>query len=221
MSRSGSSRARRSDERQVARWLVALDSKIAGERRRVARGSAVVSGWSANRLVEDCAVREILARGLDPQRMRTFRGRILLEVRCKPRGHVLARVYPTSVLPVFVPSVADLAAGPNGTKEGRFGGEAHRNNRRWRDAVKGTPLEMSYRDDWIQEFRDPHDPNDPTFMIRGLSVLGPRHREREVTIDAGQTFIRSFHLLCRCGAGWLATADVMEALDDGWRVLAV
>jgi hypothetical protein len=148
--------------------------------------------------------------------------RILLNVRCRPRGHVLARVYPTSVLPVFVPSVADLPVGLNGTKEGRFGGEAHQNNKRWREAVKGTPLEMSYRDDWIQEFHDPQDdPDDPNFMIRGLSVLRPRHREREVTLDTGQTFTPSFHLLCRCGAGWLATADVMEALDNGQRVVTV
>src|SRR2546425_12981171 len=44
----------------------------------------------------------LLSRGLDLVKHRTFKGRIALEIRCKKKGHSLARVYPTRPLPVLV-----------------------------------------------------------------------------------------------------------------------
>ena len=76
---------------------------------------------------------DLLRRGLDPDKYRTFNGRIALEIRCKEKGHSLARVYPTLPLPVLVPTIATLPYGEGGSKEARAQRWQNPNNRRMRE----------------------------------------------------------------------------------------
>ncbi|MGW5742401.1 hypothetical protein [Amycolatopsis sp. NPDC003861] len=169
------------------------------------------------------AVLEVLERGLDPKKHRTFRGRVLLEARCEKRGHILARVYPTSQGPLLIPSVSGLPLGRNGKKEQRFSGEHYEFAKHWRTILElsGNPDPRGYRDRWIQEYAAGDDAEDSEyFTIFGLTLLGEQHRRETVLIEERDIeVVPTFYLLCRCGTELLATVEVMRALDAGQRVL--
>jgi len=212
-------RARRQDERDVARWRAALEVEIARATERLAKGPSR-TGFTESNLQSDRAILEVLSRGLDPSKRRTFRGRVLLEVRCEKRGHVLARVYPTSIGPLFIPSVSHLPIGKNRENEHRFGSEGYQREKEWRKLFQGTPMQhpASYRDEWILDFTDPDERGGVHLTIRGLEVLTTRHRREEMVVD-GTPYTPAFEMMCRCGTVWAATSEVMSALDSGRRVL--
>ncbi|MBV9013212.1 MAG: hypothetical protein JO272_14390 [Pseudonocardiales bacterium] len=219
-------RQRRRDNRLIAQWLTELDQHIEKYERKLseARTPGFAELYEYN-LAKSRPVREVIARGLDPKVARKFRGRVLLEVRCSARGHVLARVYPTSTFPVFIPSVSEPPAGRNSEKEIRFSEDANHAEvqiKRWNAIFKGTELEREgIRDEWLIDWsHSERHQTEVNIDIRGLAVLKPRHRENEVTIE-GRPRLLSFQLLCRCGETWLRIDAVMEAIDAGQRVLAV
>ncbi|GAA4983326.1 hypothetical protein GCM10023205_61380 [Yinghuangia aomiensis] len=195
------------------------------------RGMRGLCALREERLVKLRSQLELFRRGLDPGRPRLFRGRVLLELRCAPKGHNLARVYPTSHNPVFVPSVACSRLIKLDADERRI--------RRDRDRVTRIldPVRET-RDQWIEEFFDwqSYDAavssdlsNDElakkqrdctSYDISGLATLMESHRRWSVETVNG--LVRpSWFLYCRCGLGAVATAEVMEALDSGARHLTV
>lgn len=208
---------------QIARWIAALDRDIKSDERLIARPHAMFPGRARARLAENRSIREVLARGLDPLKTRTFRGRVLMEIRCQPKGHLLGRVYPTTIFPVFIPSVAGHPASKNAQKEVRFATEWHETSKAWRQLTKDTPFHLSNRDNWILEFSDDDGPDEryTHFTIRWMQVLRDRHRPAEVTLEDGQVVVPSISMLCRCGESWLACADLMGALDTNQSRLTV
>lgn len=214
-------REREHEKQDVERWIEALEADIARhERIRASRTHpSPASYYLEQHYMENMSVREVLRRGLDSKKRRRFNGRVSLEVRCGERGHCLARVYPTSQRPVFVPAVSALPIGRNRQKLERFGSKEHRTEKQWRQMFQSIGAGVSDRDPWIQEW--PGRDGEPShFSIRGMAVLWPRHREPEANLD-GQVVVPAFELLCRCGTRWLAVADVIHALDTRQRVLQV
>jgi hypothetical protein len=219
-------RQRRRDNRLIVQWLTELDQHIEKYERKLSQARTLdFAKLYEDNLAKSRPVREVIARGLDPKAARKFRGRVLLEVRCSARGHVLARVYPTSTFPVFIPSVSAPPVGRNSEKETRFSEDANHveaQRKAWNAIFKGTELEREgIRDEWLIDWS--HSENHQTDVnidIRGLAVLRPYHRESEVTIE-GRPRLLSFQLLCRCGETSLRTDTVMEAVDAGQRTLAV
>ena len=177
---------------------------------------------------------DLLQRGLDPDKYRTFKGRIALEIRCKAKGHSLARVYPTRFLPVLVPTIATLPFGPNRSKEVRAQRWQNPNNRKMREIEPWAA--HATRDPWIEEWLDDTEmefllqdmkERDLTsgemeyrmkmaniICIRGLTAVKDRHRATErydPTLD--RVFQPVWEFMCRCGVQTVATAIVMDALD--------
>ena len=95
---------------------------------------------------------DLLRRGLDPAKYRTFKGRIALEIRCKRKGHSLARVYPTRPLPVLVPTIATLPYGQGRSKEARAQRWQNPNNRKMREIEPWATNDT--RDPWIEDWLD-------------------------------------------------------------------
>jgi hypothetical protein len=202
----------------VARWLKAIKEEIAEDRQHLAqqqrRGSSL-SGFTERRLLEKMALRELLSRGLDPHQTRTFRGKILLTVRCakRGRGHVLGRVYPTSFCPIFVPAVPELPYGSNSEKEQRFGGD----HEQVKELRRVFGAGMSFRDTWIEEYPDDYDQRRVMFAIRGLTFLEDRQRAE---ILLGDFWKPALHLLCRCGTSIVPIAKVFDALGSGRAMMS-
>ncbi|MGX1156189.1 hypothetical protein [Streptomyces albogriseolus] len=226
---------RRVEQGQVRRWALKVEHELRDlERRRASRDEKryrVPTGFEERereREVELRSLRDLLRRGLDPAKSRVFNGRALLVVRCKSKGHCLARVYATPYRPIFVPQNADFPAGQ--TKENRF---AHLESSKM---LKSYFPEVRLRDTWIEEYPDealrdeliererglPPRPSKERmeeidiqttdFAIRGMTVIQPRHGEKEVTWQGVQVQ-PSWYLTCRCGTRILASYLVVEALQ--------
>lgn len=197
-------------------------------------------GWPnpSPRLKEYCidhlSELDLLRRGLDPDKYRTFKGRIALEIRCEGKGHSLARVYPTHPLPVLVPTIATLPYGQGRSKEARAQRWQNPNNRKMREMEPWAT--NAIRDPWIEDWLDDteikffkQDMQERRFtgeemeyrmkmanviLIRGLTVLRDKHRVIERYNPTLDPVIQpAWEFMCRCGTRTIATAVVMDALD--------
>jgi hypothetical protein len=140
-----------------------------------------------------------------------------MELRCEKKGHLLARVYPTTFGPLLVPAMSGPP--PNSENNSRYGGERYEREKAFRAKERSLPEQFRtrYRDRWILRFRQ--DDSDRTeFMIRGLTLLTKRHRQTVLHHD-GQPGTPAIDLACRCGTSWFGTAEVMTALDSNLGVL--
>ncbi|WP_405811188.1 hypothetical protein OG524_18825 [Streptomyces sp. NBC_01520] len=231
---------RRGEQQTIARWR----TKLIGELRdlvdrktsRTYQLSQGLLNLEREREIELRSLHELISRGLHPSKTRTFQGRILLTVRCKEKGHILARVYPTPYRHVFIPQSASLPAGQ--TKDKRF---AHAEAMK---ALRRFFPEINQRDAWISEYSDEErreilvqreqrttgpaskdrliqiNTETTDFDIRGMTVLAPHHGEREVTWE-GVRVEPSWYLLCRCGTRILASYLVVDALMAGTEKIFV
>jgi hypothetical protein len=205
----------------VSAWAERLSQEVENDRRRpTARPLAemrpaerALEGQRLLRLEEDESKFDLVSRGLDPEKPRRFKGRISLSIRCKPRGHELAHVYPTRVHPVLVPVVSALPIGPNGEKEQRA--QAAQRQREIAD-LHGFEL-VHIRDGWIED--DDHPDGHP--YIRGMAVLSPDYlAPREVPAEYAGTEPALF-LLCRCGQRYLYLSQLSTAIRERTRILSV
>jgi hypothetical protein len=191
-------------ERDLERYRI-RDDKWRGDRTWDFHGER----WAAQQ--RDAAnLYDLIRRGLDPSRPRRFKGRVSLTIRCEPRGHLLALVYPTCDRPVLVPSVSCLpATTPEKTKQ-------HQHKTAETRRLFGLPAD---RDKWIEVWFPQHEDERMTYDIRGLSILDERHRQETVQWEPYGLVRPSWFLLCRCGQRIVPAASVMKALDAGAQVM--
>lgn len=186
---------------------------------------------------------DLIRRGLDPSKHHTFRGRVSLQIRCRKRGHILAQVYPTCTLPVLVPTIAMLPAGPNGKKEVRARVRHSPESQKRRQMA---PWDLwSARDPWIEAYADEDQLRiisehlesgkltsaqafnerrlyGHSYDIRGLTVLHDGHRTVERYNEFLDCMIQPvWEFLCRCGTTQVPTATVMDTLDQGIATLTM
>lgn len=228
---------RRREQEQVRGWhrqveyeLLALEKRRESRSSRGYRFSDKLKEREQEREVELRSLRELLRRGLEPNKTRVFKGRSALVVRCKDKGHCLARVYATSYRPIFMPQNSGLPLGIS--KEKRF---AHLETSKM---LRSVFPEVRLRDTWISEYHDEElrdelidqerklaprpskermeeiDAKTIEFEVRGMTVIQPRHGEKEVTWEGVQVQ-PSWYLSCRCGTRILASYLVVEALQAG------
>ena len=231
---------RQVEQDQVARWRQSVEREIyelerIRELRRLKQRKAPESyvQREAEREIELRSLAHLLSRGLDEKKSRVFKSRVLLGVRCHGKGHFLARVYVTPHLPILVPQNAGLPP-------------AESKDRRFADLEKMKRLRsifpmVKFRDTWIEEYPDEdlvrhliererrrfgQEVSDARlreieleateFFLRGLTLIEPHHRQREVVMD-GVSVEPSWYLWCRCGSRVLACHRVAQALGDGVR----
>ncbi|MET9791430.1 hypothetical protein [Streptomyces canus] len=225
---------RQSEQEEVQRWHRKLDrelERIEQRRHQMANRSAgIVERFNAEEL-KTRALHDLMRRGLDPKKSRTFRGRVNITVRCAPRGHVLARVYATRYLPIIVPQTP--YRGFMRDKEKRFTGIDRGKEKEFRSIFS----HVQFRDIWIDVVTDdeqidalinhekgirgadslPRERLDEItlkwteYSIPGLTVIQEAHSAREVEYN-GIVYEPSWYLLCRCGLRYLATHLVVDAL---------
>jgi len=242
-----------------SRWAESLRKEVQSVRARMARYESD-PGESAKRmrlyhlprwseeLVKIESEYDLIRRGLDSRRPRRFRGRVQLEVRCKPRGHDLASVYPTAHRSVLVPAIRQL---PLSEKNRRKDVRAERSRRprqvlftptepRGTDPYSGIVATIDPRDPWIESYLDEDVPEgfepEERFSIRGMSVLlpdfetwvdhymwitTPDRRVANSDVPADYPDRAAYELLCRCGTRWLRVQTLYEALANGRTRLAV
>ncbi|MFJ8943327.1 hypothetical protein ACIRG4_08610 [Streptomyces sp. NPDC102395] len=231
---------RQVEQDQVARWRQRVERELhelerIRELRRLKQRKVpeFFVQRETERETELRSLAHLLSRGLDEEKSRIFKSRMLLGVRCHGKGHFLARVYATPHLPILVPQNAGLPA-------------AESKDRRFADLEKMKRLRsmfpmVKFRDTWIEEYTDEDLAHDliaeerrrsgeevsdarvreiereaTEFFLRGLTIIESRHRQREVVTD-GVSVEPSWYLWCRCGSRVLACHRVTEALDDGVR----
>ncbi|MGA4975273.1 hypothetical protein [Streptomyces cinereoruber] len=223
----------RAENSKIAGWRISLENEIAeiSERRR----RRLEEGVTLSRAIEDRLERrelecktllELLSRGLDKRSARLFQGRVSLTVRCRKKGHVLARVYPTSMHPIVVPHIAGVDPA---FKESRF-----RDVDAIREVRANAALyeELRLRDPWVSEQTDwefyerlMESAKDAAgrrlayirsthFSLPGMVVLVPRLRQKVVTVE-GVDYEPYWSWLCRCGESRYACHQLMTALDEG------
>jgi hypothetical protein len=178
--------------RSAERWSRTEDGRDLGSR------------WAA-KARETAAVLEVVSRGLDPGGDRLFHGRVSLTIRCQQRGHVLARVYPTRLYPVLIPSVRALPLGDRTAWK-----------QRQRDATEQVRVHFPWspgavRDPWLQASAGAGD--EPDIHLPGLTVLRNWHRSDQIFYEQLGWVRPTVNLICRCGEQMMAVADVMRALD--------
>ncbi|MFF1604960.1 hypothetical protein ACFVYV_47655 [Streptomyces mirabilis] len=229
-----SARRRQSEQEEVRLWHRKLDRELERlEQRRHKMGNrsaGIVERFKAEEL-KTRSLHDLIRRGLDPKKTRTFRGRVNVTVRCTPKGHVLARVYATRYLPVIVPQTP--YRGFMHDKEKRFTGIDKDQEKVFRSIFS----HVQFRDTWIDVVTDDEQVDDlikyekevrgidplprerldeirldwTEYSIPNLTVIQEGHSAREVEYD-GVTYEPSWYLLCRCGLRYLATYLVVDAL---------
>lgn len=223
LSGSDIGRMRHKQEVDIVRsWADMVETEVSRLRGLLQRG-LLASDYREQRHRELASLLELLRRGLDPHQPRLFRGRVALEMRCQPRGHLLARVYPTKDLPILVPTIGSLPLLPERQEQARrrrseiavlrglFPATPDFSREPWIERSDGSVSEDEELGDLV---------GDRWYVIRGLTFLGDRHRH-EFWEDAelGTVGPVAFHLLCRCGERKVPTHEVMAALDAGRRVV--
>ena len=205
------------DAALVARWhsqvvdhLAQAAERVAAADARAARDPHPDNLHLAERyrrqVTEARALAELLARGVDPSRPRLFRGRVQTELICRPRGHVLARVYPTAEAPVLVPNVGASPGTPSDTVEGRFGPHGSAGERIRRSWFQAGPAPA--RDEWIK-----YDAGEVS--LPGTVVLSGAASGNGSAANESEDV--SVALRCRCGTRWIQLATVIQAVADGQR----
>lgn len=207
---------RRELENAVHDWAAQLEKEVAYHQRRAERHRGTKARERSGEHWQQQATKamslwDLVRRGLDPKQERRFVGRVSLTVRCKAKGHVLALVYPTCALPVFVPSVRGMPPSVSPEAKARLERAASFARQHFPWALAAS------RDPWIETFEG--DDGEVFYDIRGLAVLQERHRLYEMHDDQLGTLRTAFYLICRCGQQMVAPADVMRALDRGDRHL--
>lgn len=228
----------------VERWIVSLKADLRDADLRLARMSESERTFFLDHVVaereNDAALLELLQRGLDPDRGRRFRGRIVLTIRCVTKGHVLGCVYPTATFAIFVPVVSALPL--------RRRNESRPRRNLEREGLQAQLIQISTgvdrvealararaqsnrsRDIWIEEHKGPRsDEGSPGIgYIRGLEVLSdsffdPREVDHETRKRIGygpdEPIDVAMYLYCRCGERYLRLEPLRAALANGDRVL--
>lgn len=132
------------------------------------------------------ALEELKAKGRDPKK-RWFNGRIVLELRCRPKGHFLGAVYPTSKGYLLVQAV-------RGPRPHWKPASVSRREAEERFKAEGFPFRFrTNRDEWYHELDDPHrlDEESPAFMEAFDHCLVDWPRD--------PNFPTACYLYCRCG----------------------
>jgi len=219
------------EDQLVADWAQALEdwlSSLRGVLREFDQGRMVVRDEEdhpvvnravfARELAQAESLHDLVRRGLDPDQQRTFRGRVLLTVRC-PRGHLLALVYPTARHPVLVPAQSalpwyrdkpartesfELAQRHRMVSEGRVG----------KDGILRVPEQA--RDFWLQQERE-----SVMNAVRGMWVLDDLDHPGPARVPDVSALGPVRDLWCRCGRRPLTRPPLVAALNDRARVLTV
>lgn len=179
-------------EKEATRCSPYLESKIPEAK---ARGD--------QRRREAAAHAELYRRGADPEHPRRFPGTISLTVRCEPRGHELAHVYPTKHGPVFVPTASRPREG------------ARPASAAIRQVKEAFPW-VSMRDEWVvTEWVVTEGEDDvQTARIGNMTCVDPQKW-------AALPPATSFFLNCRCGTRAAPLAMIAQALSQATRRLTV
>ncbi|OJY53529.1 MAG: hypothetical protein BGP03_17490 [Pseudonocardia sp. 73-21] len=201
MTRSGGT----SDAELLARWQAQIESEQS-------RGVDV----DAARRTELRAVEDLLRAGLDADRGRRFRADVLLTIRCRPTGRVLAQVYRTTVAPVLIPAEAEPAI-PIRTPATRYSESYQRAklDAKRDQVLRGAPAPVHR--EWLCVRTD--DDGVERVGIPGARVLTPgSDAPYEVN---GVTYQAEAALRCpnrgRCGTHWVRIAAVLGELSAGYR----